>query len=189
MGAIVQRLSSTPRTQPLPRGWTRSIRSAVLHIISLAHYAGARACGKAAVSISPFLRTKAENARLRQKLAQLQEEVRIKHASMCLLPPHRRPHYPPTERMARRRANRDKLRETALIWNELHQSALMAEAGIEPARWLPITGFQVPCGIGTTSDQSNVRDDALAGSLRTPNPIGLLTHGPLLNRGPESFGS
>ena len=89
-----------PRTQPLPRGWTQSVRSAVLHTISLAHYACARACGKAAVTISPFLRTKAENARLRQKLAQLQEEVRIKDARMRLLPPQRRPHYPPTERMA-----------------------------------------------------------------------------------------
>jgi putative transposase len=100
MGAIVQRLSSTPRTQPLPRGWTRSVRSAVLHTISLAHYASTQAYGKAAVSISPFLRMKAENQRLRQTVAQLQEEVRIKDARTALLPPQRRPHYPPAERMA-----------------------------------------------------------------------------------------
>ena len=43
---------------------------------------------------------KAENQRLRQKVALLQEEIRIKDARMALLPPQRRPHYPSIERMA-----------------------------------------------------------------------------------------
>jgi putative transposase len=84
----------------LPRGWKRSVRSAVLHVISLAHYAGTQACGKAAVSLSPFLQLKAENQRLQQLVAQSQEEIRIKDARMASLPPQRRPHYPPRERMA-----------------------------------------------------------------------------------------
>ena len=91
---------STGRTISLPQGWTQSVRSAVLQVISLAHYASTRACGQAAVSVSPFLRLKVENQRLRQKLLQLQEEARIKDARMALLPPQRRPHYPPAERMA-----------------------------------------------------------------------------------------
>jgi transcriptional regulator with XRE-family HTH domain len=87
-------------TLRLPKSWNHSVRSAVLHTISLAHYASTQAYGKAAVSISPFLRMKAENQRLRQKVAQLQEEIRIKDARMTLLLPQRRPHYPSTERMA-----------------------------------------------------------------------------------------
>ena len=89
--------SSSTRQQKmsLPRGWNQSVRSAVLQVISLAHYASTRVGGKAAVSISPFLRLKAENQRLRQTVSLLQEEIRIKDARMRLLPPQRRPHYPP----------------------------------------------------------------------------------------------
>ena len=83
----MQRLSSTPRTLPLPKGWKLSVRSTVLHAISLAHYASTQACGKAAVSLSPFLRMKAENQRLRQTVSQSQEEIRIKDARMALLSP------------------------------------------------------------------------------------------------------
>ena len=96
----MQRPSSTPRTLPLPKGWKLSVRSTVLHAISLAHYASTQACGKAAVSTSPFLRMKAENERLRQTVSLLQEEVRIKDARMAWLSPQRRPHYPPAQRMA-----------------------------------------------------------------------------------------
>ena len=87
----------TPR---LPKSWNHSVRTAVLQVISLAHYASARVYGKAAVSLSPFLRMKAENERLRQEVALLREELRIKDARMALLPPQRRPHYRPVERMA-----------------------------------------------------------------------------------------
>jgi putative transposase len=84
----------------LPKRWNQSVRSAVLQVISLAHFASTRASGKAAVSISPFSRLKAENQRLRQTVLLLQEEIRIKDARMALLPPQRRPHYPSIERMA-----------------------------------------------------------------------------------------
>jgi putative transposase len=87
-------------TLRLPKSWNHSVRSAVLHTISLAHYASTHVYGKAAVSLSPFLRVKAENERLRQEVALLREELRIKDARMTLLPPQRRPHYPSIERMA-----------------------------------------------------------------------------------------
>ena len=38
---------------------------------------------------------KAENERLRQELALLQEEIRIKDARTLRIPAQRRPHYPP----------------------------------------------------------------------------------------------
>lgn len=45
-------------------------------------------------------RLKAENDRLKQEIALLNEEIRIKDARILKLDPHRRPHYPPTLRMA-----------------------------------------------------------------------------------------
>jgi putative transposase len=46
------------------------------------------------------LRLRAEGDRLRTESHLLQEEIRIKDARMERLPPHRRPHYPPIERLA-----------------------------------------------------------------------------------------
>jgi len=43
---------------------------------------------------------KAENDRAQQESLLLREEMRIKDARMALISPHRRPYYPPTERMA-----------------------------------------------------------------------------------------
>jgi transcriptional regulator with XRE-family HTH domain len=40
------------------------------------------------------------NSRAQAQIALLQEELRIKDARMAQIPSHRRPHYPPTERMA-----------------------------------------------------------------------------------------
>jgi transposase InsO family protein len=46
------------------------------------------------------VRLTAENDRLRQELALLQEEMRIKDSRMLRIPAQRRPHYPPVERLA-----------------------------------------------------------------------------------------
>ena len=46
------------------------------------------------------IRLKAENERLRGEILLLREEMRIKDARMEQIPPHRRPHYPPVERLA-----------------------------------------------------------------------------------------
>jgi predicted RNA polymerase sigma factor len=50
--------------------------------------------------MSGRVRVKAQNDRLLEELAQREEEIRIKDARMARMVPHRRPHYPPTERMA-----------------------------------------------------------------------------------------
>ncbi len=85
---------------PLPKGWPNRIRSGVIHVISLAHFSLTFARSVAANSINARIRLKAENSRLRQEIAILIEEARIKDSRMDRIPAQRRPHYPPIERMA-----------------------------------------------------------------------------------------
>ncbi len=84
----------------LPRGWTLRIRSAVLQVISLAHFAIVMARGRAAMSKNARVRQRAELERLQQEVALLREELRIKDARMTRLAPHKRARYTPTQRMA-----------------------------------------------------------------------------------------
>jgi len=72
----------------------------VLHAISLAHFSLTFTRSWAANGFNARIRLKAENDRLRQELALLQEEMRIKDERMLRIPAQRRPHYPPTERLA-----------------------------------------------------------------------------------------
>jgi len=85
---------------PLPSGWPDSVRSAVIYVISLAHYAITCARGWAVNSINARVRLAADNDRFKQEIQLLREELRIKDARMAKIDPHRRPYYPPTERMA-----------------------------------------------------------------------------------------
>ena len=85
---------------PLPKSWKRHVRSAMLHVIALAQYAAVYTRSWAVDSMNGRVRLKAENNRLLEELAQREEEIRIKDARMARIAPHRRPHYPPTERMA-----------------------------------------------------------------------------------------
>ena len=85
---------------PLPKDWTGNVRSAVLHVISLAQYATAYTRSWAANSPNERMRLKTENGRLEAEVALLTEEIRIKDARLLCLDPRKRPQYPPTERMA-----------------------------------------------------------------------------------------
>ena len=89
----------TPKI-PLPKGWKQHVRSAVLHVISLAQYATIYTRSWAADSTNGRLRVKAQLDRANQEIALLREEMRIKDARTARIEPHRRPHYPPVERMA-----------------------------------------------------------------------------------------
>ncbi len=89
-----------PPKIPLPKGWRRHVRSDMLHVISLAQYATAYTHGWAANSVNTRIRLKAELERANQEITLLHEETRIKDARMVRINPHRRPHYPPTERLA-----------------------------------------------------------------------------------------
>ncbi|HUT91465.1 MAG TPA: hypothetical protein VMY37_18345 [Thermoguttaceae bacterium] len=85
-------------TIALPRSRTKHVRTAMLHAVSLAQYATAYTRSWAADSTNGRIRIKAENDRSQQQIVLLREEMRIKDARMALINPHRRPHYPPTER-------------------------------------------------------------------------------------------
>ena len=87
---------------PLPRGWPTSVKSAVLHVISLAQYSLAQTRGWAADSWNARVGLKARLDRANQEIALLREEMRIKDARMKHLPPHQRPLS--QERMCERRA-------------------------------------------------------------------------------------
>ena len=89
---------NTPKI-PLPKSWTGCVRFAVIHVISLAQYATVYTRSWAANSLNARVRLKAEKDRLRQEVALLEEEIRIKDARALQINPHKRPHYPPTERM------------------------------------------------------------------------------------------
>ena len=87
-------------TIPLPRGWNQKVRSAVLHVLSLAQYAAVYTRGWAADGANQRVRLKADLDRADQEIALRGEEMRIKDVRVARIDPHQRPHYPPTERMA-----------------------------------------------------------------------------------------
>jgi transposase InsO family protein len=87
-------------TFPLPKRWPHRVRSAVVQAISLAQVSLTHARSVASNSACARIRLKEENDRLRQEIWLLREETRIKDTRMEQLPPQRRPHYPPVERLA-----------------------------------------------------------------------------------------
>ena len=91
--------AATPEI-PLPRDWSCHVKSAVLHIIALAQYALTYSRSWAADSSNQRVRLKAECDRLEQEVPLLREQIRIEDVRMEKIDPKRRPHYPPTERMA-----------------------------------------------------------------------------------------
>jgi transposase InsO family protein len=84
----------------LSRHWSRHVKSALLHVISLARLACVHTWAWAAGSLDTRTRLAAQLQQAQAEIALLREELRIKNARMAQIPAHRRPHYPPTERMA-----------------------------------------------------------------------------------------
>ena len=64
----------------------------MLYVISLSQYATVYTRSRAADSMNGRVRLKTENERLRQEIALLQEEIRIKDARMGRINPYRLPH-------------------------------------------------------------------------------------------------
>jgi len=83
----------------ITRSKTR-LKSAVLHVIALAHYAIVSARARAADSINARVRLAAQNDRLHEECALLREELRIKDVRTAQIEHQRRPHHGPLERMA-----------------------------------------------------------------------------------------
>jgi hypothetical protein len=84
---------------PLPRGWTKTVRSSVLHAISVAFSALTRAWASASTSRRRTTRLQAELDPANTQIALLSEELAIKNDRLGRMPPRRRPHYRPTDRM------------------------------------------------------------------------------------------
>ncbi len=84
----------------LPRQWNTRVRSAVLHVVSLAHLALTAARAQAIERHRARTHHFSKLDRLRQELNLLREEMRLKDDRMARIPGHRRPYYQPTERLA-----------------------------------------------------------------------------------------
>jgi transposase-like protein len=84
----------------LPKSWPAKVCAAMLHVVSLAKYAAVYTRSWAADSRSARVRLRADKEQLVQEVMLLREELRIRDARMASLPPHRRPFYPPSERLA-----------------------------------------------------------------------------------------
>jgi hypothetical protein len=74
---------------PLPRGWTKQVKSALLHAISLVTMALTIARSRAAMSRSRSRRLKAERDRAQTEVALLKEELGIKDSRWSRLPSRR----------------------------------------------------------------------------------------------------
>jgi len=72
-----------PPDIPLPSGWARNVKSAVLHVISLAHHAIVAARGWAANSINVRAGLAADNDRLNQEPQLFREELRIRDVRLA----------------------------------------------------------------------------------------------------------
>ena len=83
----------------LPRSWPSKVRSAMLHVVSLAQYAVISTRSWAADSSNARVRLQAEKDQLQQEVAQLRAEMGIKDARMKSLSPAWRPYYSPTARL------------------------------------------------------------------------------------------
>ncbi|MEE9296574.1 MAG: hypothetical protein V3W34_16645 [Phycisphaerae bacterium] len=77
---------TNPPRIPLPQGWPRRVKSAMLHVISLAQYSMAYTRGGAANSPIARVRLKAENERLKQQVPLLMEETASGSSCHCLRP-------------------------------------------------------------------------------------------------------
>ena len=72
---------------PLPKGWTKTVRSSVLHAVSLATAALTSAWGRAARNQHAGVRVVAELERAKTEIALLKEEMSIKDARWSRVPP------------------------------------------------------------------------------------------------------
>ncbi len=86
-------------TLPLPKGWTKRVKSALIQSVALAAAALTLAYGRASSSRSPQKRSAAELDRASTEIALLQEELDIKDDRWKRLPSRRRPYYTPVPRM------------------------------------------------------------------------------------------
>ena len=84
---------------PLPARWPEHVKSAVLHVVSLGSMAFTSALGLASKRCDKLVRLRAKLQEAESEVALLKEEISIKDARLARIPAHRRPFYPPIQRM------------------------------------------------------------------------------------------
>ena len=67
---------------PVPRGWNRRAKSAILHILALSHYSFTMLLARAALSKNRPVRLRAQIDRRDREIALLHEELRFEDARM-----------------------------------------------------------------------------------------------------------
>ena len=85
---------------PLPKGWSKHVQLAIVHVVSLARVALVAARGRVAEDGSIADRLRAELDAAREEIALLREEMRLKDLRMSRVPTRRRPYFRPAERLA-----------------------------------------------------------------------------------------
>jgi hypothetical protein len=124
-------MSSKPAPKvPLPMHWKKHVKSAILHVISLAQYATAYTRSWATDSRNARVRLTAVKDRLEQERALLREEIRIKDARMARLPAHRRPQYTAVERMATLATDAAQSLLAQLTWERVQNVLSEAELAV-----------------------------------------------------------
>src|SRR4029079_9088815 len=89
-----------PRNVPLPRAWCEHTRAATLQALALAHFIATHVRGWCLDNRIARVRLLAERDVALSEVAALVEERRILRTRLDHVPPTRRPHYPPTSRLA-----------------------------------------------------------------------------------------
>jgi len=84
---------------PLPRGWSKRVKSALIQSIALATTALTLAHGRASTSRNTSRRLTADLDRATTEIALLREELDIKDDRWSRRPSRRRPYYTPVQRM------------------------------------------------------------------------------------------
>ncbi|MFC1461415.1 DDE-type integrase/transposase/recombinase, partial [Verrucomicrobiota bacterium] len=85
---------------PLPQDWPQHVRSAILHIVSLAYWAITCAHSWAANSGIEHIQSADRKNQKNMEITLLSEHIRLLHARIDRISPSHRPYYTPTERMA-----------------------------------------------------------------------------------------
>ena len=83
----------------LPAGWPKTVKSAILHAVSLAFNVMTVVHGKAASSRNTRHQLQADLDQARTEIALLKKELAIKDTRWNRVPPRRRPYYGPIQRM------------------------------------------------------------------------------------------
>ena len=92
--------NTSPKRITLPKDWPEFVKSAIIHVISLAGVVISNARGFVANGTHGSAQYKIRNEALENEIGLLKEELRIKDARTSMIDALKRPHYRPQDRLA-----------------------------------------------------------------------------------------